>query len=239
MKKILLFAHDPGGANVVAPLFFPLKRNGFNVVLFGIGPALERYRIIGVEGEDISKELENRNFEKVFEFISKQHPNLVITGTSAEDFTEKYTWKSCEKLNIPCFAILDQWMNYGVRFSKYKISELSLYDAYKNHDFLPSKICVMDEIAKQKTIQERISERKIIITGHPYFDWVSKNTLKFNNLNNATKKVLFISEPISQGYGNYLGYTEKTIFGELIHCLEKISLIYHSGIFLHQSLQQE
>jgi hypothetical protein len=224
MKKILLLACDPGGANTVAPLFTPLNNAGFQVKLFGKNSALDRYKIIGVSGVDISEFIAGSYFESVLNFVKTQGPDLVVTGTSAEDFTEKYIWKACEQLNIPSFAILDQWINYGIRFSKYKLSEIELYNKNKEHSFMPSKICVMDDYAKQKTVLEGIDFARVVVTGQPYFDWLASNiAINPNKQSDSSKTILFVSEPISQSCGKYLGYTEKTIFDELVKVLQKIS----------------
>lgn len=238
MKKIILLACDPGGANTVAPLLEPLCLAGYNVTLFGKDSALMRYKVIGKEGQNLSLSLEKFDFEDVLNFIKSQKPDLVITGTSSEDFTEKYTWQACFVLKIPCFAILDQWMNYGVRFSKYRASEIESYNQHKDHSFLPTKIFVMDEFAKQKMIQEGITAEKIVVTGQPYFDWLSNvfhpQILKLDHHEN---KILFISEPISQTFNNYRGYTEESIFIELVKALELIckrhDLEFDIGIKLH------
>lgn len=238
MKKILLLACDPGGANTVAPLLKPLNLAGYSVELFGKNSALMRYNIIGVPAYDINCILKNYDYCDVLDFIKSQKPDLVVTGTSSEDFIEKYIWQVCFVLKIPCFAILDQWMNYGVRFSKYKASEIELYNKNKDHSFLPTKIFVMDEFAKQKTIQEGITANKIVVTGQPYFDWLT-NALNSQvvKLDYSENKILFISEPISQTFGNYRGYTERSVFMELIKALELIckkhDLSVYIGIKLH------
>lgn len=223
MKKIILIACDPGGANTIAPLINPLENLGFSISLFGKNTAIKRYNVIGQKGQDLSLFLEKFEFEDILNFVRLQKPDFIVTGTSAEDFTEKYIWMSCRELNIPCFAILDQWVNYGVRFSKYKASEIEIYNKNKDHSFMPSKICVMDNFAKQKMIGEGIDADKIVVTGHPYFDWISNEfTKKNNNLCCIKNKILFVSEPIYKTFGGYLGYTEKSIFIELVDALEII-----------------
>lgn len=224
-KKILLLACDPGGANTVASLMKTLKDLGYRATLFGKNAALNRYEVLGVLGENLEKFVFTQDFNSVLNFIRAQRPDIVVTGTSAEDFTEKYTWKSCESLNIPSIAILDQWVNYGIRFSRYKLSELESYNKNPEHDFLPSKVCVMDDFARQKMIKVGIDAQKIVVTGQPYFDWLTQNVAAVpQKTSSVLKTVLFLSEPISQNCENYLGYDEKTIFDQLIKVLQQISL---------------
>ncbi len=35
------------------------------------------------------------------------------------------------------FAILDSWLNYGIRFSEYSLSQLKKYELTKKHIYLP------------------------------------------------------------------------------------------------------
>ena len=62
MKKIILLACDPGGANTVAPLLESLKRIGYNVALFGKNAALMRYEVIGAPAFDLNFILKKRNY---------------------------------------------------------------------------------------------------------------------------------------------------------------------------------
>jgi UDP-N-acetylglucosamine 2-epimerase len=74
-------------------------------------------------------------------------------------------------------------------------------------------------------IQVGLPIDKIVVTGQPYFDWLSNNFATESKKSSAAmKKIIFVSEPISQSYRNYLGYTEKTIFNELTSALNEISL---------------
>lgn len=240
MKKILLFSRDPGGSNTIIPLVEPLQKRGYEVRLFGKDFALEKYKSSGISGLDIMDYVPSFELDFIQKFINKEKPDFIITGTSADDFTEKYIWKSAGKLNIPSFAIMDQWVNYGVRFSNYGVSQLDDYNKDKNHSYVPSKICVMDDIAKIEAINEGLEPERIIITGQPYFETV------LNNANRITDKnidfirdkvgistndflITFVSEPICDTYNendfseHYWGYTEKTIFRELLDGILQVS----------------
>lgn len=235
--KILLFSRDPGGANTLIPLVELLIKRGYKIKLFGKDFALKRYELFGLTGTDILSEIKTINFENVFDFVCKESPDFILTGTSADDFTEKFLWKSAERLNIPSFAILDNWMNYGIRFSEYILAELDQYQINRVHKFLPAKICVMDNMAKHAMLCDGIDPSKILVTGQPYFDLLFKRQKKFMNndgeiLRRSLMKgsdflITYVSEPISLAYkNNYgLGYTEKTIFMKLFNALAEIVLL--------------
>lgn len=237
MKKILLFSRDPGGSNAIIPLIPALKKYNYEVILFGKDVALTKYKQSNLEGKNILDFIKEVTPESIRIFIKEINPDIIITGTSADDFCEKYIWRAANDLNITSFAIVDQWLNYGIRFSKYSISESEQYLKSKLFEYLPSKIFIMDEIAKTEAIKEGLPQDKIIVTGQPYFETV------INNADNVTDEqikslrdqlkiekdgllITFASEPITETYNSnqlvqnsYLGYTEITILEKLLDAL--------------------
>lgn len=236
-KKILLLSHDPGGANTIIPLVEPLKKRGYQVLLYGKNLALKKYSEFGLRGVDISQDLKISSPQNLRKFLLKNPPDFIITGTSAEDMTERYLWQASSKLGIPSFAVLDGWMNYGIRFSKYGIGQVNLFNKHKKTIYLPTKICVMDNLAKKETVKDGLDRKKILVTGQPYFQLLLKQ--KTNNDRNCLRKklkispsdflIVYVSEPISKSYretensNHYWGYTEKTIFKYLLQELDKIA----------------
>lgn len=240
MKKILLFSRDPGGANVVASLINSLTEKEYKVKLFGKDYALTKYEQFEYTGINIMNSLKEITLESIKIFLLEEKPDFIITGTSADDFTEKYLWKCSEELKIPCFAILDQWMNYGIRFSRFSVSQIEEYNLNKIHEYLPTKILVMDEYAKQKMIKEGIEECKIEVTGQPYFDYLIKNNnlissediLKYKQSKGCSDSdtiIIFATEAITKTYlddskaQQSIGYTDKSIFNEIYKCIKKLS----------------
>lgn len=234
MKRILLFSKDPGGANTVIPLVVALREKGYEVRLFGKDAALEKYSKAGLdEGTNIREFLKEVSSGEVEDFLSKERPDFLITGTSAGDFTEKYLWKAAEKLNIPSFAILDQWLNYGIRFSRYTTAEIREYEKDKSHPYLPSKILVMDDYAKQEAIKDGLDQSKILVSGQPYFETLLKEKVSSERLKELRSRlgigsddliITFASEPVSKDYKNdYWGFNEKTIFKELFEGVKEVS----------------
>ena len=234
-KKVLLFSRDPGGANTIIPLIKPLQLKGYEVKLYGKDFALKRYKFFGFDGVDLAKEISDISFDKILGFIQDESPSVIITGTSADDMTEKYMWLAAKQLGIHAFAILDNWMNYGVRFSEYGVSNLEKYKKSKIHKYLPSKIFVMDKYAKTEMVKDGIYDDIVEVTGQPYFELLTNQVQKISKhkiekLRNSLAKdfsdfvITFVSEDIENSYGadNYLGYTEKTIFNFFMKSLEEI-----------------
>lgn len=234
-KKILLFSRDPGGANTVIPLVGALNGRGYEVRLFGKDIALERYSMAGLNGMGITGFVNEINQGAIEDLLLSENPDFMITGTSAGDFTEKYLWKAAEKLNIPSFAILDQWINYGIRFSRYSTAEMGEYEKDKSYPFLPSKILVMDEYAREEAIKDGLDPSRILVSGQPYFETLLKEKEKVSSerlkelrsrlgIGSDDLIITFASEPVSKDYKNdYWGFNEKTIFKELFEGAQEVS----------------
>lgn len=228
MKIILLFARDPGSANVILPVYQKLKIK-YHTLLYAKEFAYKIFRNAGLPAKDICT-CRVETDEDILLFLKEMHPDAVITGTSLDDFTERYLWKAANILHIKSFAILDQWVNLGIRFSNYNYTQENSYWNHKTHPYLPYRILVMDEIAKIQLIKEGIQEEIIVPTGHPHFDTVL-NRFKHAKpvYNKEQKNIVFVSEPISQDYDNcddtnlYWGYNERTIFHVLYHHLETLA----------------
>lgn len=245
-KKILLFSRDPGGANTVAPLYYKLKNKDYDVEIFGKDFALDKYKQYNINGIDIGTRIKDISQSSIEQFLIEEKPDFIITGTSADDFTEKFLWKASEKLNVKSFAILDQWVNYGIRFSKFSVNQMDEYEKDRKHPYVPFKILVMDNYAKAEMIKAGIDKDKILVSGQPYFDYLIEKKENFNkNSINYRENIgfkedefllTFISEPISNIYKedddseHYWGYTERTIFKQLIEVLEDITEQYKKKI---------
>ena len=119
MIKILFFARDPGGVNVILPVYKKCQGR-FETLLYAKDFALKKIMSQGdIPVKDIARECGCGNYSEVLDFLAKTSPDFIVTGTSLDDFTERYLWKASEELHIKSFAILDQWMNLGIRFSEY------------------------------------------------------------------------------------------------------------------------
>ena len=200
MAKIMFFAHDPGGANAISPLIEPLK-NKNEVFVFANGPALLKF--------PNSKELQNNTLETIM-------PDFLITGTSANNKTEKDLWKEAKKLNIKSLSILDHWVNYGIRFSKYGLNEIEKFD--KKCEFLPDFIIVMDEFAKQEMKNEGVPADIIYPLGNPHFEQLIGQSQDIRNIRANFAKddeflITFASEPYIEDYGQG---EEKSVLKDLI-----------------------
>ena len=236
-NRILLFSRDPGGANTIIPLVEPFGNKGYDVRLYGKDLALAKYIAAGLSCVDIMTVCDRVLPDLVEIFLRDLSPDIIITGTSADDHTEKYLWQAAESMGIPTIAILDQWTNYGLRFSEYGVSEITEYLKERRHPFMPSRIVAMDECSRTEMIAEGLPDERIVVCGQPYFETLAKyepdssllsDFNQRNNINADDLVVVYASEPITRTYGekasDFWGYTEKSTFAALVRALNLMQM---------------
>lgn len=240
MKKIMLYARDPGGANTIIPLVDPLLVRGYQIMVYGKDSAIDRYRQMGISAEDVNNYLSEITIEGWRSFLDKEKPDFIITGTSGDDFSERYLWEAARTYHIRSFAILDQWINYGIRFSAYRLDERLKYQENKQHLYLPERILVMDEEARRQTQNEGIDAAKIMISGQPYFDYLmqQKGCTDPEVVASLRKQVgcgqddffiTFVSEALSTDYpesvygGPYWGFDERSTCRRLLEVINELA----------------
>ena len=231
MKTVLMFARDPGGANVILPVYDKMSEK-YHILIYAKEFALKRFRDAGVPVKDLTEECAGGSFPEIAAFLERARPEILITGTSLDDFTERYLWKAAKELGIKSFAILDQWMNLGIRFSNCDYSLEEEYQRNHIHPYLPDRICVMDLLAKEWLHRDGIEESRIEVTGQPHFDTVQSKFNQAQSIYDTDRwNVVYVSEPIIQDYDHYdeksvyWGYNEKTIFQFLYKSLERIAVM--------------
>lgn len=214
----MIYAHDPGGINVIIPIIEYLNhiQSSFDVYSNGLGRGLFLRR--GIDAIDITAEVQNTSVEDVRRFVELKDYNLVLTGTSAIDLYERYLWKASEHLGIKSFALLDHWINYKMRFSLdcnryHYLSECQI-------DVLPSKIMVMDDLCKEEMISEGFDTEQLIVVGNTILHQLF-NRKSINKENNGY--VVLFCEPLGELYksNDTWGFDEYDVIRELSQVLLK------------------
>ncbi len=194
-RKILATSHHPGGVNAILPVICALKDEG----LVDIVTLATPYRPAGsgvqevygsekifqlIDGLDYRTPadygLNNVCTGSMVRLIGAEKPHLILTGTSAQDKNNEYVVEQTatraarmfsgnnillkEDSRFPrSLAVLDYWANYSIRFS-------DIYNPKGKFKFLPDRIAIMDEIAREDMLKEGFPKEGLIITGNPHFD---------------------------------------------------------------------
>jgi hypothetical protein len=237
-RRILIFSRDPGGTNAIMPLIEPLRALGNEVSVYGKDAALSIYRKLNMDCSDICDTIPSGTQEETDKFVRQTRPDLIVTGTSSEDFTERHLWKAAERAEITSFAVLDQWTNYRLRI----ISEDGdpTNERATSELIVPSFFFIMDEFARKEMCALGINREKLVVSGQPFFDYIRRTGDRFTRgeiqqlrreLTGTQGGLVFVfaSQPIANIYRkngmaeDYWGYTEKTVLKSVAGCLSKLT----------------
>lgn len=205
MKKIVFLTHDPGGLDVVKPVYEYLKEQAeIPVQLFCIGPSGHLHPGSSIE-EDVF-------FDILFNLISMDEIAMLITGTSWGSDTELQAIQQCQCNCVATISILDYWSNYALRFADNDNSKFIFPDYY----------IVMDELARTEAISEGVPAEIIHALGHSGLDrFIQKKHIV--GATHSEHRALFLSQPLSQLYGDTLGYTEQSTLSEVYNLFKGLS----------------
>jgi hypothetical protein len=236
MPKLLAANKDPAGAQVIAPVVSQLMKDE-HVECQLVAEAYAKkifeshqlpYRTLH---DDLGYEQPSETAAR--DILASYQPDFLLTGTSKGPSIEKFLIKEASKRRIPSLTVLDTWFNFWQRFSGELEGERFIY--------MPDKIAVIDEYCKNAMIAEGFEEHKLVITGPgtPYLDNLkdisryshSDEIQIFRDQHNITEDmyvIVFASQPIAHDYGSdersehFLGYTELSVFQELLSALRSL-----------------
>ncbi|MCR8632377.1 hypothetical protein [Paenibacillus radicis (ex Xue et al. 2023)] len=203
MKEIILLCHDPGGFDVINPVYKYFVANGKeNVNYYCVGPAAKLNPLNGQKQESVIKLLNQK--------IEKNSLSLLVTGTSWGNDIELQAIELCKQSGIVTVAILDYWSSY---YSRFQADERTIF---------PDYYIVMDDIAQSEAVNEEVPKNIIKVLGHPGLDQFIKYYKGMSKKNDKgdKRKILFLSQPISLVYGDMYGYTEHKVINDLISIMD-------------------
>jgi len=230
--KTLFFARDPGGAAALAPVIAEFLGRGYPCAVHAKDYAAGLFASAGIA----AKLFTGAGERSAGDLLDKERPALVFTGTSADDMTERYLWRAAEARGIHSVALLDHWVNYGIRFSEYYLPEMDKYARTRRHPYLPSEIFVMDPYARKCLAGEGVPGSRIFVTGQPNIAAIPGRCLaaapaaaklrKTWDVKPGDRVLLFASEPLSAQLGRdacvRLGYDERTTLAAICRGLRAL-----------------
>ncbi len=181
MKKIVATSWHPGGVNAIAPVIKLLRaEKKIEVVVIGHEFSESIFEKNDISYRKISDyKLADVSVESMKALLNAEKPDLILTGTSAQDennkdIIEQTITLAANNMSKKTLAVLDFWANYSLRFN-----DIYTGETFK---FLPSKIAIMDKVAKEEMLTEGFASEKLVITGNPDFDDLA------NRAKNSTKE---------------------------------------------------
>jgi hypothetical protein len=188
LKRVLLFARDPGGANSVAVLAKRL-RNKFQLKLYAADFARKIFESNDID--HIPADVPEDILQQMTDY------DMILTGTSSNNSIEHALWTEATKIRIPSVAYLDHWMGYE-RF----------YDPLLEEYLLPDATIVTDEIAVDVFRRKfQHLNHSVHGLGNPHLETLCENMIslaeKFQykrlwNLSEFDQVVIYAAEKIAQ-----------------------------------------
>lgn len=223
--KIIAACQDIGGCNAIYPVIEKMRRSGHSVCLYASSYSVDILRKKRLEFYEVPR----GNFNSVSKIFDKENPDIVLLGTSMGFSLEDALLKESRKRGSKTVAIFDSWVNYSLRFVD-PLDKATL-------NYLPDYICVSDNFVKNRMEKEGIPEKRIIVTGNPYFDDLLKDARNYTaktkdrlledyNVPSDTIIVSFFSQRIDKTFGSrktdkgFLGYTQFDALKLLITALK-------------------
>lgn len=205
--NVLFSAKDAGGANAIVPVIAALVAEGAHIQGVIEGPAQKIFTEADIP----------------FAVGAEGPFDIFIAGTSAGDSRDKHIVQELGK--IPSLYVLDFWLNYWQRFSTAD---------EKDFAFLPTRICVMDDIAKEEMLAEGFPIERLAVTGNPHFDHFADTITREGE---EKERILFISQPISSvaalpGFAQ-VSYDEYETLADIISAVETLPGEYYVSLRLH------
>ena len=199
--KVLFSAHDAGGANAVLPVLAALAGKGAELRGVLGGPAQDIFAVARIPCTA----------------PGDGPADIFIAGTSAGDTPDKRIMR--ELGETPSLYVLDFWLNYWQRFST---------TGEKDAALLPTRICVMDDIAKEEMLAAGFPAGRLVVTGNPHFDHFADGIAR-----NAEEKgrILFISQPLRSSAA--FPFDEFSVLSDLHSAIETLPEEYYISIRPH------
>jgi len=206
-------AGDAGGARALIPVIRKLRaHNESNVVCRAYAAALPIWEKEGFAPEAISSDVSF--FERV----------LLGTSVNETRWESEIILKAKEE-KIRTVSVLDFWINYRERFLN-----------GKNEFVLPDVIAVMDNHAKKDMLALRFPDGCLRVTGTPALEELEKyqdpavsdkaaeQLAEHLDLPSKSKKVLYVSQPLTELNAHRLGFTEQEAMADFSQALYELTM---------------
>jgi len=201
-KKIIATSSHRGGINAIVPVISRLiNEERVDMVLIGHGQSERYFKEKNIDYQTIdSYGLKDISVDSISQLIEEESPDLVLTGTAiqdreGEDVIDQTITSAARNLGIKTLAVLDFWAEYLERFSDIFTNEI--------FKFLPDKIAVVDNIAKEEMVAKGFPRERLVITGNPYFEGLREEAGSFTE-----KERKAIRKEIGLGRGLLIYYAE-------------------------------
>lgn len=203
MAHLLFAAHDPGGANMLAPVMAGARRRGHRVSAAGFGPAAVLWKKAG----EAMTAPHGDDEEILAAVLDGLGPDLVVTATGFAD-VERSLWRLARRRGIPSVAAIDSWTNLRRRFA-----------GPGGETVEPDALCVVDEGMRDQVRGEGWCRARLHVTGQPHLETVvgRLRRRRAGLIPSGAPLLAFFSEPLRSDYaGCGPGFDEAGVIKDLV-----------------------
>lgn len=186
--KILIAAHDAGGAEILSSLC--RKYSGdFEWVVLAAGPAEKSFRSRKV----FFKSLGSWDLPSAMKEVNEINPELVLTGTGWGTDLERNFIEAAKRSGIHSAAFLDGWFNFRERFG-------TLTD-WRKH--LPGHVLVGDEDAYRLGRRNGFPKSVLTRVENPFWDFMAAKAKSISS-KEGISRFLYVMQPGQKTYQKWM-----------------------------------
>ena len=186
-KRILVIAHDAGGANILASIVAKY-RGSFSWHLAVAGPAARIFSDHALLNQDDCVGVTEDTTDQI---IDRCLPDMVLTGTGWQTRIELAAVLCARRRGIAVASYLDHWTHYRERFGNPN-------DWLEN---LPDFVLVGDGYAQELACLDGFPYARLVGIENPYLEVFLKGFDCRGEANKVgPKRVLFLSEPVQVAF---------------------------------------
>ena len=210
-KKIVLFSHDPGGAQVMSSYFHFFKKKLL-------------YLCCSNKTEIFFKE-KNIKYKKINFNDAIKYGDIFYTSTSWNHDLEKRAIKEILKKKKRIVSLIDGWTNYKERF------------LLKKKYYFPNEIWTFDKHAYNKCLRVFPKYVSIKLRENYFYKFAKMKISNYKAKKNFKNKCTFFTEPLSKTYKKIYNkkpeYSEIEAFKFFLSNIKKIKNIKLIDIKIH------
>lgn len=164
---VLIFVEDPGAANFVAQLPAALAGRGWSVKILASGHAREHLLRLGVHFETV------QHLANASQILATIKPRVLIVGTASNPNTLGLALVAeARSPRIESIGVVDAAMNPDHRFRGQTEKSLA---------YAPDWLLVVDKSTKSDYIALGYPAERVIVCGHPHYDYIRTVRMKLEN----------------------------------------------------------
>ena len=194
MSRVLLYAHDPGGALMLAAAAGAAMSRGHQLAFRAAGPSVSLWRNAGFDVID----------DEIASAPEFHGIDVVVTGTGFSD-REQDMWVRARAVGLPSLAVVDAWTSLARRF-----------EAEDGH-VQPDAVGVLDHELADVLDGMAWWRGKTYVVGQPHLQSQTAELVCARAARTMDRRmIVFFSEPIREDYGDTRGFDQFEVFEGLM-----------------------